>query len=112
MVWKSEELRTYRAKLFMKIDENDFKDEKGEFYQWASDHFIQEPLTQLSGYEHYRHFYEIMYFYNWKINRKTIYMRRHYRDIAWMQTPYKPLKSLNDRAEKVQNYAPPEKMRK
>lgn len=45
MVWKSEELRTYRAKLFMKIDENDFKDEKGEFYQWASDHFIQEPLT-------------------------------------------------------------------
>lgn len=32
MVWKSEELRSYRAKLFWKIDENDFKDENGKFY--------------------------------------------------------------------------------
>lgn len=39
-------------------------------------------------------------------------MRRHYRDIAWMQTPYKPLKNINDKAEKVQNYVPPERMKK
>lgn len=49
MVWKTSELRTFRAKLFNKIDENDFKDEKGEFYRWASDVFTQEPLVELAG---------------------------------------------------------------
>lgn len=45
MVWKTSELRTFRAKLFNKIDENDFKDEDGKFYRWASDVFMQEPLV-------------------------------------------------------------------
>lgn len=105
-------MRSYRAKLFWKINENDFKDDNGKFYQWASDHFIQEPLTELSGYKHYRHFYEIMYYYDWKIDRKSIYRRRHYRDIAWTQRPYKPLESLEDKAEKVRVLKISEKMRK
>jgi hypothetical protein len=40
-VWKSFQLRTYKSELFSKIDENDFKDENGRYYEWASDVFIQ-----------------------------------------------------------------------
>ena len=107
MVWKTSELRTFRARLFNKIDENDFKDKNGKFYEWASDVFIQEPLIELASQGHYHHFYEIVYFYDWNFDRSTVYKRRHYRDIAWCQTPYKPLKSLDDDAEKVENYKIP-----
>lgn len=41
MIWKTSELRTFRTRLFNKIDEKDFKDESGVFYQWASDVFTQ-----------------------------------------------------------------------
>lgn len=110
MIWKTSELRAFRAKLFRKIDENDFKDENGQFYKWASDVFMMEPLVELCGPKHYRHYYEIFYFYDWRINWKTIYLRKHYRDIAWTQTPYKPLKSLEDKAEKIANYKVPSEM--
>jgi hypothetical protein len=33
MVWKSNELRTFRAELYKKISENDFKDASGQFYE-------------------------------------------------------------------------------
>jgi hypothetical protein len=42
-----------------------------------------------------------LYFYDWNFDKTTLYKRRHYRDIALMQTPYKPLKSLNGKAEKL-----------
>ena len=72
--------------------------------------FIQEPLVELASQGHYQHLYEIVYFYDWNFDRSTVYKRRHYRDIAWCQTPYKPLKSLDDDAEKVENYRIPERM--
>ena len=62
---------------------------------------MMEPLVELAGPAHYKHYYEIVYFYNWQLNWSNVYLRRHFRDIAWMQTPYKPLKSLLDKAEKV-----------
>lgn len=41
MIWKTSELRTFKAALFNKIDEKDFKFENGTFYPWASDVFTQ-----------------------------------------------------------------------
>ena len=57
MIWKTSELRTFRAKLFNKINEEDFKDKDGVFYKWASDAFMMEPLIELAGPKHYKHFY-------------------------------------------------------
>lgn len=96
MTWRTSELRTFKTKLFNKINENDFKDENGVFYKWASDVFVQMPLVELAGPKHYKHLYQILYYYDWDFNRTTVYKRRHYRDIAFMQTPYKPLQSLDD----------------
>lgn len=45
LIWKTSELRTFKAKLFNKINEADFKNENGEFYKWASDVFTQVPLV-------------------------------------------------------------------
>ena len=75
--------------------------------------FIQEPLVELSGPDHYKHYYEIFYFYDWNFfDRTTIYKRRHFRDIAWTQTPYNPLHSLEETPSKVQGHVVPEKMQK
>ena len=72
---------------------------------------MQEPLVELASAGHYKHYYEILYFYDWNLDRTTVYKRRHYRDIAWCQTPYNPLKSLDEAASKVENYVVPEKAR-
>lgn len=40
-LWKTSQLRTFKAELFKKINESDFKNENGTFYQWASDYFTQ-----------------------------------------------------------------------
>jgi hypothetical protein len=49
-----------------------------------------------------------MYFYDWNFNKTTVFKRRHYRDIVFMLTPYKPLTSLEDQAIKLENYQPPQ----
>ena len=35
----------------MKIDEEDFKDENGNFYRWVADLFIYTAIAELSGPE-------------------------------------------------------------
>ena len=42
-------LRSFSRKLFMKIDENYFKNEKGTFYRWVADTFIYFALVEMAG---------------------------------------------------------------
>ena len=51
-LWKTGHLRTFRRKLFMKIDKNDFLDGKGNFYKWKADAFIHFSLVELAGKDH------------------------------------------------------------
>ena len=44
-LWITTELRTFRKRLFLKIDKNDFIDKNGEFYQAKSDAFTMFPLV-------------------------------------------------------------------
>lgn len=65
----------------------------------------------MAGPKHYKHLYEIVYFYDWDFDKTTVYKRRHYRDIVFMQTPYQPLNSLEDEARKVENYIIPQRIK-
>jgi hypothetical protein len=49
-----------------------------------------------------------VYFYDWDFDRTTVFKRRHYRDIVFMQTPYLPLDSLDDEAVKKSDYITPQ----
>lgn len=73
--------------------------------------FIQEPLVELAGPKHYKHLYEIMYYYDYDDVLSNVYKKKHFRDIAWMQTPYQPLVSLDGQAKKVVNYMVPERVK-
>ena len=42
-------LRSFRRKVYMKINEDDFKDKEGNFHHWVADLFIYTALAELSG---------------------------------------------------------------
>ena len=52
-LWVTTELRTFRKKLFMKIDPDDFIDKNNKFYEAKSDAFTMFPLIELAGEEHF-----------------------------------------------------------
>ena len=44
-MWLTSATRTFRRKIFMKIDDDDFKDGKGKFYKWSSDLYMHYSLV-------------------------------------------------------------------
>lgn len=57
-------LRTWRKWLWNKIDQNDLKDEDGNYYSVAGDLAFMFPMFEMSGKEHYRFLSDINYIYN------------------------------------------------
>lgn len=57
-------IRTWRAFLWRSINENDLKDEHGNYWQWSGDLCFMYPMLEMSGPEHYRFMPEINYIYN------------------------------------------------
>ena len=104
-IWKTGHLRTFLRKLYMKIDEHDFIDEDGHFYQWKSDAFMHYSLVELAA-QHIRKYDEFLYFYN-KNFHKLNNVKMECRFIAKTQIPYLPLESLDALAQKRQGYTPP-----
>ena len=47
--WLASHLRTYRRELFLKINENDLKDSKGNFFEVAGDLAFQFPMLEMAG---------------------------------------------------------------
>jgi len=48
--WLSTHLRTFRKELFLKIKDDDFKDENGEYLKITGDLAQQFPMLEMSGY--------------------------------------------------------------
>lgn len=57
-------LRTWRKWLWNKINQDDLKDENGEYWTVAGDLAFMFPMLEMSGEEHYRFLPEINYIYN------------------------------------------------
>jgi hypothetical protein len=105
--WLTSATRTFRRKLFLKIDDDDFKDEQGMFHKWGSNFYIHYALVELAGAKHYKYIDEVFYYFyrrrnQFKATEKTIDQFN-----ARSLTPYQPLKSLKDQPHRVSNYQIP-----
>ncbi len=70
--WLASHLRTYRRELVMRIDENDAKDERGNWL-YAADQAIMLPCLEMAGV-HSRFIPDILYYYNiGDPNRETVH---------------------------------------
>lgn len=61
--WLATHLRTYRKELFLKIKEDDLKDENGEYLKITGDLAQQFPMLEMAGYHSY-FINEVLYIYN------------------------------------------------
>jgi len=57
-------LRTWKSWLWKKINEDDLKDETGNYWPVAGDLAFMFPMLEMSGMEHFKFFPEILYTYN------------------------------------------------
>ena len=57
-------LRTWRVFLWRKINQEDLKDEYGNYWGVAGDLSFMYPMAEMSGIEHYRFMNDINYIYN------------------------------------------------
>ena len=88
-------IRTWRAFLWRNINENDLKDENGDYWQWSGDLCFMFPMLEMAGEEHYRFMTDINYVYNAQnpINEHKV-------DITM----------VNDHATKIRNKVPYKKL--
>lgn len=61
--WLASHLRTYRKELFLHINDNDMRDEQGNYLSMAGDVALQFPMLEMSGF-HSRYVPDILYVYN------------------------------------------------
>lgn len=64
MVWAFTHLRTFKYFLWKKIDENDLKDECGNWLKYCYDRAILYPMLEMSSNNHIGHINDILYVYN------------------------------------------------
>jgi glycosyltransferase involved in cell wall biosynthesis len=57
-------IRTWRAFLWREINENDLKDENGEYWRMTGDLAFMFPMLEMAGPEHYKFMPEVNYVYN------------------------------------------------
>ena len=62
-VWRASHLRSFKHKLWQKINHEDLKDEDGHYYKMAYDQAIMLPLLEMSG-ERSDYIENILYVYN------------------------------------------------
>ena len=61
--WRASHLRTFRKKVWDKIDKKDLQDADGNFYKMAYDQAIMLPLIEMSG-ERCKYLEDILHVYN------------------------------------------------
>jgi glycosyltransferase involved in cell wall biosynthesis len=57
-------MRTWRAFLWRKINQDDLKDENGDFWKVTGDLAFMFPMLEMAGDEHYKFIEDIIYVYN------------------------------------------------
>ena len=63
-LWLVHHLRTFKRKLWDLIDDNDLRDDKGEYYKMASDVAWIYPIVELAGPKHIKFIEKVLYTYN------------------------------------------------
>lgn len=61
--WLASHLRTYKKELFLKIKDEDLKDENNNYLSMTGDMAMQFPMLEMSGY-HGKYIKNILYVYN------------------------------------------------
>ena len=62
--WYASHLRTYKKKIFDLINDNDLRDDDGQYYKMAGDAALLYPLIELAGNGRVRFIDKILYLYN------------------------------------------------
>jgi glycosyltransferase involved in cell wall biosynthesis len=57
-------MRTWRAFLWRKINQDDLKDENGDYWRVTGDLAFMFPMLEMSGDEHYKFIEDVIYVYN------------------------------------------------
>jgi ribosomal protein S20 len=62
--WLTSHIRTYRRHLWMKVEENDLKDQYGNYFNTAGDLAIMYPMIEMAGIKRIKFIEDILYLYN------------------------------------------------
>ena len=63
-LWYASHLRTFKNKLWYKINDADLKDENNEYYKIAGDAAYIYPMLEMCGDKHHKFIDEVLYVYN------------------------------------------------
>ena len=96
--WTLSHLRTFRKKLFQRIDKDDLLDDDDNFYKFTWDRVLMYPMVEMAGPSHFKAIPDVMYTYN---SRNPINVHKVHREeqlriekIMSNKKPYERLESL------------------
>ena len=96
--WSFSHLRTFRKKLFCKINKEDLLDLDGHFFKCTFDRAMMYPMVEMSGKERVRLINDILYIYNRNnpisVDRVQRYDQLRIESLISKKTPYDKLESL------------------
>ena len=96
--WSFSHLRTFRKKLFCKIDKEDLLDLDGRFFQCTFDRAMMYPMVEMSGKDRGRLIDDILYIYNRNnpisVDRVQRYDQLRIEKLVCNKKPYKKLDNL------------------
>ena len=88
--------RSFLRKLYMKINEKEFQNVKGDFYTKIGDGFIYVALAELAGVNHSYFIRETPYLYNTDSVMNDLELKKENAYIMKSKTPFQTLASLDD----------------
>lgn len=62
--WHASHLRTFKNKLWCRINDQDLRDDNGDYYKVTGDAAYMYPLLEMCGTKHHKFIDEILYVYN------------------------------------------------
>lgn len=63
-LWYASHLRTFKNKLWYKINDQDLRDDNGDYYKVTGDAAYMYPLLEMCGAKHHKFIDETLYVYN------------------------------------------------
>lgn len=63
-IWVTSQLRTFKRKIFNKINDIDLRDTNGDYYKVAWDTALMYPMIEMCGYKHIKFINNVLYIYN------------------------------------------------
>jgi glycosyltransferase involved in cell wall biosynthesis len=96
--WVTSHLRTFYAKLFLRIRKKDLLYTTGKFFPTTWDMAIMLPMIEMASPNHFKYMAEKLYLYNWgnpiAVNRVNPALQRRVEQYIRNMPPYAPIPSL------------------